>query len=176
MAFFSNSDFKEKDYGDTSHKYVEPVLSLPTPEQAARRDELQAKIDSLEAKLKTQTPKLDAEQRHWEARMRTQEASWKPLEVTTARSLARTKLERQTDGPGWLRRNPETDTYVLEVRAVRPEKLTAIRIEALPDPSLPRGGPGRDVYGNFSLTRVRVEAVSSGGEAEPGGDRPGEIG
>jgi len=168
MAFFSNSDYKEKDYGDTSHKYIEPILRLPTPEQEVRRNELQTKIDLLETKLKTQTPKLDAEQRHWEARMRSLEASWKPLEVTSARSLAGSKLERQPDG-SWLvsGENPATDSYVIEVRAARPESLTAIRIEGLPDASLPRGGPGRDVYGNFSLTSVRVEAVSSSGETEP---------
>ena len=168
LAFFNNSDYKEKAYGDTSHKYIEPTLSLPTPEQEVRRKELQAKIDLLETKLKTQTPKLDAEQRRWERRMRSLDASWKPLEVTAARSLAGSKLERQKDG-SWLAsgENPATDSYVIEVRAARPESLTAIRIEALPDPSLPRGGPGRDVYGNFSLTRVRVEAVPSSGEPEP---------
>jgi hypothetical protein len=168
LAFFNNSDYKEKAYGDTSHKYIEPILSLPTPEQEVRRNELQTKIDLLETKLKTQTPKLDAEQRHWEARMRSLEASWKPLEVTSARSVAGSNLERQGDG-SWLAsgENPATDSYVIEVRAVRPERLTAIRVEALPDPSLPRGGPGRDVYGNFSLTAVRVEAVSSSGETEP---------
>ena len=168
MAFFNNSNYEEKDYGDTSHKFVEPLLSLPTPEQAVRRNELQAKIDSLETQLKTQTPKLDAEQRRWEARMRSQEASWKPLDITAARSLAGTKLERQPDG-SWLTsgENPSTDTYVLEVRLAHPEKLTAMRIEALPDPSLPRGGPGRDAYGNFSLTTIRIEALSSAGQAEP---------
>src|ERR1700728_1588323 len=168
MAFFANSNYKEKDYGDTSHKYIEPILSLPTPEQELQRNELQTKIDLLETKLKTQTPKLDAEQKRWERRMRSLEASWKPLEVTSARSLAGTKLEHQQDG-SWLAsgENPATDSYVIEVRAARPENLTAIRIEALPDPSLPRGGPGRDVYGNFSLTTVRVEAVPSSGETAP---------
>ena len=32
------------------------------------------------------------------------------------------------------------------------ERITGIRLEALPDPSLPQGGPGRDYYGNFVLT------------------------
>ncbi len=31
-----------------------------------------------------------------------------------------------------------------------------MRLEALPDPSLPRGGPGRDGYGHFRVTGVRV--------------------
>ena len=37
--------------------------------------------------------------------------------------------------------------------------LTGIRLEALPDPSLPRGGPGRDIYGNCFLTAFDVEAA-----------------
>ncbi len=163
MAFFGNAEYKEKDYGDTSHKYIEPVLSLPTPEQEVRRNELQSKIDLLEAKLKTQTPKLDGEQRRWEARMRSLDASWKPLEVTSARSPVGTKLERQADG-SWLAsgENPATDSYLIEVRTRRPERLTGIRIEALPDPSLPReAGRAATCYGNFLADfKMRVEAIS----------------
>lgn len=168
LAFFNNSNYVDKHYGDTSHKYIEPQLSLPTPEQEVRRKKLQKKIDRLEAKLKTQTPKLDGQQRHWEEQIRSLEATWKPLEVTSARSMAGSKLEKQADG-SWLAsgENPATDTYVMEVRVPRLKSLTAIRIEALPDPSLPKGGPGRDVYGNFALTAVRVEAVSSAGATEP---------
>ena len=36
-----------------------------------------------------------------------------------------------------------------------------IRLEALPDPSLPQGGPGRDYYGNFALTGFTVTAASA---------------
>src|SRR6478736_5707682 len=36
--------------------------------------------------------------------------------------------------------------------------MTAIRVEALPDPSLPKGGPGRDPYGNFVLNGIEVVA------------------
>lgn len=168
MAFFNNAAYEDKSYDDTSHKYIERQLSLPTPEQEVHRKELQEKIDALKAKLKTQTPALDAEQRHWESQMRKLEAEWKPLDVASARSLAGTRLERRPDA-SWLAtgENPATDTYVIEARVPPARNLTAIRIEALPDPSLPRGGPGRDIYGNFSLTNVRVEAVSGSGGAGP---------
>jgi mono/diheme cytochrome c family protein len=168
LAFFNNSDYKEKDYGDTSHKYIEPQLDLPTPEQAARRDELKLRIDALERKLKTQTPELDAEQRAWEQKMKSLEASWRPLGNASARSLMGAKLERQSDG-SWLATgdNPATDTYVIEGRLPQAASITGLRIEALPDASLPRGGPGRDVYGNFALTEVRIELVTDAGAAKP---------
>ncbi len=167
LAFFNNSDYKEKAYGDTSRKYIEPQLDLPTPEQAARRDELQKRIDALEAKLKTQTPELDAEQRRWEEMMKSLEASWKPLRDASARSVVGTKLEPQSDG-SWLASgsNPATDTYVIEGRLPDGKRITGLRVEALPDPSLPRNGPGRDVYGNFALTDVRVELVTPSGQAQ----------
>jgi hypothetical protein len=168
LAFFNNPEYKEKPYGDTSHKYIEPQLSLPTPEQQDRRDELQKRIDVLEAELKTQTPGLDAQQRSWEGVMGRLESSWKPLEVRSARSLVGSKLERKPDG-SWLTggENPATDSYVIEAGMPDEESITAVRIEALPDASLPRGGPGRDVYGNFTLTNVRVEAVSPSGKTQP---------
>ena len=93
--------------------------------------------------------------------MQSLELSWKPLDVKSARSLVGSKLERRPDG-SWLAggENPATDSYVIEARMPDEERITGIRIEALPDSSLPRGGPGRDVYGNFTLTNVRVESVS----------------
>ena len=168
LAFFNNSDYKEKSYGDTSHKYIEPQLSLPTPEQQSRRDELQKQIDVLEAKLKTQTPELDAQQRSWELAMQSLESSWKPLQASSAHSLVGSKLERKPDD-SWLAggENPATDSYVIEARVPDEERITGIRVEALPDASLPRGGPGRDVYGNFTLTNVRVESVSPSGKTQP---------
>ena len=52
--------------------------------------------------------------------------------------------------------NPREETYVLEGK-LAPGRFNGLRIEAIPNPALPRGGPGRDVYGNFIITDVRVE-------------------
>ncbi len=47
-------------------------------------------------------------------------------------------------------------TYSMEAPlALR--QLSGVRIEALPHRSLPRGGPGRDIYGNFVVTDLTVE-------------------
>ncbi len=53
-------------------------------------------------------------------------------------------------------RNAELTTYTVRTRTAG-TNLTALRLEALPEPSLPRGGPGRDAYGHFRLTGIRVE-------------------
>ena len=35
-------------------------------------------------------------------------------------------------------------------------KLTGIRLEALPHEQLPRGGPGRDIYGNAIVSEIKA--------------------
>ena len=53
--------------------------------------------------------------------------------------------------------NPGETIYTIEANAALP-RITAIRLEALPDPSLPKGGPGRDIYGNFQLNGFEAAA------------------
>src|SRR5690606_3473642 len=40
------------------------------------------------------------------------------------------------------------------------ERITALRLELLTDPNLPRGGPGRSIEGTAALTEVEVEAAA----------------
>jgi hypothetical protein len=56
--------------------------------------------------------------------------------------------------------NPGETIYTIEAIAALP-RVTAIRLEALPDPSLPKGGPGRDPYGNFQVNGFEVQAGGS---------------
>lgn len=55
----------------------------------------------------------------------------------------------------------KTDTYELDFRAL-PKKITAVRLEVLPDDSLPQRGPGRVYYegpaGDFTMTNFTAEA------------------
>ena len=60
--------------------------------------------------------------------------------------------------------NPDRDDYSLVARTDL-EQITAIRLEALPDPSLPRGGPGRfPDNGNYHFHQLQV---FSGGQPCP---------
>jgi hypothetical protein len=61
-------------------------------------------------------------------------------------------------------KNPQADTYVLEAR-INSQSITGIRIEVLEDPSLPKGGPGRDPEGNFFLSKFEVQSAPA---SDPG--------
>ena len=62
-------------------------------------------------------------------------------------------------GEGWLngrgRTNAATETYTFTFRTDI-GKLTAIRLEVLPDDKLNGKGPGRSVNGNFVMTGIRI--------------------
>jgi hypothetical protein len=156
LAFFNNSNTAVAPHGTTT-KYVEPVLDLPTPEQASRRAELRAEISRIEKLLKTQTPELTAAQAGWERDVRAAAADWKTLVPARLDSTGGTTLTRQPgDSVFASGTNPASDIYVIEAK-LPASGITALRLEALPHASLPRGGPGRDAYGNFFLTQFHAE-------------------
>jgi mono/diheme cytochrome c family protein len=162
MAFFNNGQKTPEEYGDTSVKYREPELELPTPDQAARRNALRKRIEEIEAKLKTQTAELDAEQAAWEQSLLAAARDWRLLDPVELRSAGGSLLRKLEDRSILASgENPQQETYVIET-PVDLKTLTGFRLETLPDPSLPRGGPGRDVYGNFIVTSMRVEAGGNG--------------
>ena len=60
---------------------------------------------------------------------------------------------------------PDKGTYTVWAKPP-PGEILGIRIEALPDPSLPRRGPGRARDGNFVISDVRVLSPGPLGEKE----------
>jgi len=158
LAFFDSADYTVRG-ADHTERFVEPQLDLPTPEQAAKRGKLQKEIDGLEAQLKTQTPALDAAQAEWEQGMRAEPSQWTVLDPLEFKSTGGTTLTKLADKSILASgANPEVDTYVVVVQS-KLTGITAIRLEALTDPSLPKGGPGRDPYGHFLLTSVEAEVA-----------------
>jgi tetratricopeptide (TPR) repeat protein len=94
--------------------------------------------------------------------------NWTILAPGVTTSAAGATLTRLPDGSvlaGGL--NPARDTYTVEA-VTDLVGITALRLEALPDPSLPHHGPGRDPpSGNFHLDEVRMSATCPPGDAAP---------
>ena len=157
MAFFNNGEKKQKNTGDTSTYYIEPVLEMPTPEQKKQREAIEARINELLNKTTTLTPELKAQEAEWEKAVLGGEQAWRVMTPKKMAGAAGSTLIAESDGRIFASGTaPRNEAYVMEL-AVPGGAATGIRLEALPDARLPRGGPGRDAYGNFNITQIKVE-------------------
>ena len=150
LAFFDGAD--------------EVTLPLPTPAQAATQARIDGELAALAPRLGTWTPALGAEQRRWEAAFRALPAGFTPLRPLVATSAAGALIQAQDDGSLLIGPAGAADVqaFLLETALSR---VTALRLEALPDGRLPGGGPGRGPGGNFWLTAVELEISPAGREA-----------
>ena len=97
-------------------------------------------------------------------RLRQPGAGWSVVKIESAQSLNGSTLTPQPDG-SFLVTNPQgSDIYELDI-APNLAGITAIGVQALPDDSLPRRGPGLHASGNFQLAEVSVESLSDEGAA-----------
>ena len=133
MAFLDNTE--------------EPELDVVTPELAKKRAEVEKTIAEREPKLAESWPlalPLRWETAHMEAAMAASGALMELLAEDVVRVTGK---------------NPDKDTYHVQVSPKSStEPVSAIRFEALTDPTLGGMGPGRTAHGNFVLTEFEVKA------------------
>jgi hypothetical protein len=107
---------------------------------------------------KTQLP---AQLAAWEAanRWSADATPWLLLEVESSKSTGGATFTRLPDGSllaGGA--NAEKDEYILQAKS-QATGVRSLRVEALADPSMVKGGPGRAENGNFALSEVRITAA-----------------
>jgi hypothetical protein len=149
----------------------EADILAPSPEEATALQAAQAAHNTRLAELQKrrteyETSQLAEAQRAWEAQLGMLAAVWEPLEIQAATSKHGASLTRQSDG-SYLASgtNKLSDVYTIEA-VTELVGITALRLEVLPDDSLPARGPGRSNNGNFVLTRLLVQAAPVSGEGE----------
>ncbi len=154
LAFFDSTE----DVGDDDA----PRIEAPTPEQLARRTQIEAEVADLELRLATPTPELEAELAGWEAEHRSGLREWRTLRPARAAASGGSRLAVLDDDSvlafGDL---PATDVYELEA-PLEPGVVRGLRLEVLTDPSLPGGGPGRPSHANFVLNELAAWLVAPG--------------
>jgi hypothetical protein len=95
-------------------------------------------------------------------------ATWTVLKPTAMESERGATLTLQGDD-SILASGTNGSGDVYTVTAVSDlDRVAAIRLEALPDPSLPNKGPGRHPSGNFQLSAFRLYQTTADGEQAPG--------
>lgn len=140
-----------------------PLVKAPTTEQQQRLDELQRQAEALEQRLAAPHPQVDAAQQQWESSAAKSTAvTWAVLNPREMSSAGGATLQPDKDGSIIVTgANPATDSYTIRVLP-KLDRITGLRLEVLPDPTLKANGPGRSENGNLVLTDVRVQAASMG--------------
>ncbi|RPH78495.1 MAG: DUF1553 domain-containing protein, partial [Planctomycetaceae bacterium] len=113
--------------------------------------------DKLVAALQAYEQQLAAKQTEWE-QTAGQPTVWKELEVADFKSQVGATFAKKEDRSILVSGAEGKDVYTV----VAPTELvgiTGVRLEALADPALPAGGPGRALNGNFVLNEFRLSVV-----------------
>src|SRR6266496_495695 len=128
-----------EDYDQPDEK---PTLPLPTLAQREKTETLKTEIAALEKERKVTTPECETELTDWE-KAQAKGVDWIALEPLDLKSSGGATLSKMADHSILATgKAPESDTYTVTVR-LNSTNLTALRLELLPDSSLPQQGPGR---------------------------------
>jgi hypothetical protein len=164
FAFFNNADESVAKVG-VSKADLE-AYEKNNAEHLARLAQHQERHQKVRARLATKLPEWEKET---QARLKSLEGAASrsaALLPTHAKSEQKAAFAQQPDGSTLVTGSlAATDSYGISVTL--PEGVVAgFKLEVLPDPTLPSGGPGRSKNGNFVLTKFDVRA-EDGGESFP---------
>jgi mono/diheme cytochrome c family protein len=150
FAIFNNTQ-------DADRKDESPTIGILTPEQLRQQEEWQREKEKLAKVLESQTPELAAAQQAWESQLK-EARPWTPAPAVSQSATDGVVLTPQADAS--LRATgeaPAASTYTIRIRPPAGQPLAAIRLEALADPELAQGGPGRN--GNFVLSNLSARWI-----------------
>jgi hypothetical protein len=137
---------------------------VPDPDLPARRAAFAAAQDRLDTALREHAATVLPQRLEAAGPALVGAAPWSTLSATLVSTGGATVASRD-DGSFLLSgTNPEHDTITITATTAL-TGITALRLEALSDPSLAMGGPGRAANGNFALTDISVSATPVAGGA-----------
>ena len=169
-AYFNNVPERGQ---DGRAGFATPFIRIPTPEQTTTVERLEREAARIAQQLEVETPDAASRREHWEhdtaaALAARGQDPWRTGELVDA-NAGGLDLHPQPDGSlVAMNITGDTSTYALTLRNRDLDRVTAIRVEAMTDPSV----PGRQIApgdGNFLLSEVEVAFVPPGGapEAKP---------
>ncbi len=172
FAFFNNSPLEVKHTSATTFDFYGPKLGVPLEGKVTKSQrELKAKLEQARGEFESRMDDLIASQDAWEkevlAGWKVQQRGeadrddpWRVVEVVEFKSRGGSSHKVLEDGSVLISgARPDSDTYTV-VATTNLSKITAFKLEALTDPSLPGNGPGRHhpERPNFVLHEFAVKA------------------
>jgi hypothetical protein len=160
-AFFNSLDGPVM---DGNSKNPAPVIKVASDKQLAEMAAVDTQIGDVQKLLAADNSDVDRAQSEWEASLAVKpagEVNWAALNPKSYTSRGKANLAKLEDNSILASgENPAKEVY--EIIAELPaEAITAVRLEALIDPSLPEGGAGRSPNGNVVLNEFEVETATS---------------
>jgi len=160
-AFFA--DVKEAIIGRR-----EDGMLVPTETQAPELARLTHEAQRLKEQFEGPHPKLESAFGRWrQERLEAlrSDSLWTATAPASADSTGGATVTVRDDRSVLVGgQKPDTDSTVVRFAAL-PERVVGVRVEVLPDKSLPSQGPGRSGNGNFVLTEVVARVVRDGAPA-----------
>lgn len=137
-----------------------PMQRIASPLAVSQQHAVKAELTALRDKL-NKPLEIEAELETWIASINDSLTSgWSVLAPKSAKSSGGSTLTVKDDNSLLVGgANPGKDVYEITAETTL-TKITAVRLEALTDPSLPGGGPGRHSNSNFVLSELELVAVS----------------
>ena len=158
-AFFNNS-------ADGGNYGVAPSVEVPRPDLAESEGFVRARLEQTRRDLAAAELRLSNEQAQWERQLARKGDVWRVLNLTNAQSTGGSGYTNLSDGSLLgVGVNPIYDTITVDADTDL-TGITAVLLEVLPDPSLPKNGPGRwGQTGNFILDEFGMAAAPRSGPA-----------
>lgn len=140
----------------------ESTIAVYTLDEQKQIYSIRNRILEREQKLRMSLPTWREELSKWAEENRELTTEWSVLQVERENYTGQ-KFEILDDGSilsqSYAPPN-ETNNFLSESAR---ERITAVRLELLTHPDLPRGGPGRSIYGTNALTEFEVSYVDAAG-------------
>lgn len=121
-------------------------------------------LNKLRTELKAAVEALDQKQAVWE-RGFSSKVDWLPVEILETHSVAGATFKKLEDGSLLAQGNRNKDLYTIKFKSSQ-ANITGIRLEALPDESLPKNGPGRADDGNFLVNSLKASIAPAADAAQ----------
>jgi mono/diheme cytochrome c family protein len=133
-----------------------PILKLPTLKQEAEAARLTKAIAEAEKEYNAETPEFAAARAKWEETTKQELAQWPFLDIVEMRSAGGATFTKTNDQSIIVSgTNAPNDVYTIVARTSL-KHLSGLRLEVMPDASLPKKSVGRHPNGSFVLTSFEV--------------------
>ncbi len=142
----------------------EAMITVYSNQEQTFADQLEELIAQQENELKSQHPDWQSRMREWEETIGTMpEPKWSVLDLEFDDSSAGgQKFLLQEDGSYLAQGYSPARNQTKMTTTTDLKRITAVRLELLADQNLPRGGPGRSIYGTNALSEFALRYSTEG--------------